>query len=184
MLERNKRCRNLTEDVEPQRAGVCGPLDVSRGLHTHDLLTGRRNPWKGRCRSGDIQAKALHLPGQGWAPSVTEPSGRGTPSTSQPPGDRAHSLSPEASEGTPLSFLPSLLISFSGSVPLSGFFSLITSGSETSVCSLSSWTQPRPLLSGFQPFPNTRLGTSVRLCTHMHKHTHACMHTHTQSFQL
>ena len=68
MLERNERCRNLTEDVEPQRAGVCGPLDVSRGLHAHDLLTGRRNPWKGRCRSGDIQAKAPHLPGQGWAP--------------------------------------------------------------------------------------------------------------------
>ena len=111
---------------------------------------------------------------QSQASSATEPSGRGTPSASQSPGDRAHSLSPEASEGTPLSFLPFLLVSFSGSVPLSGFFSLITSGSETSVCSLSPWTQLCPLLSGSPDFFQHTLGHR-RAPVHTHTHTHTIL---------
>lgn len=42
-----KGAETLPKAWNPSVHGCRGPLDVSRGLHL-DLLTGRRNPWKGK----------------------------------------------------------------------------------------------------------------------------------------
>ena len=121
------------------------------------------------------------LLGQGWALGARPhrlqsplggadhppPSSAGTVLTAQGPGPRRG----------PLFFRfcssPSL-----GLFPQSGFFSLTTSGSEASACSLSPWIQLYPLLSGSLALSQHTLG---RARTHAHTcaHTHTHAHTHT-----
>lgn len=47
--------------MESQGAGIGGPLDVPCGFHTHDLLTGRWDPWR-KQQSCDFSAEAPALP--------------------------------------------------------------------------------------------------------------------------
>lgn len=43
-----RRDEEPTKDLEAQSASVCGPLNISGGLHTHHLFAYWWDPWKYR----------------------------------------------------------------------------------------------------------------------------------------
>lgn len=152
---------------------------MSLVVSTLDLLTGKKEPLEGRSASLVTSgAKAPSSPGKAGPPEPGPIGYRALWEGHRPPPSplrRAHSLSPKASEGPIFHFFHFCSSPSLGLFPCLASFSLITSGSETSVCSLSPWTQLCPSVRLPSPFSQLRLGDR-------HAPVHTC--THTQSFQL